>query len=530
MLSRLLSFSALHVSGVDCHLSLFAVKGFMALSHTFQSRYADEASIPNYYRSSVFCLEKLTTSGISLLQLEAKFKERIDSPDTPQGAYTASVLDRVAHIRRIAIQLGEDIARYPQLQFPPGKLLEELNYVIAAKEKELLETKKQSKNKESAQVCDQFLYGICSRGVTCSFSHTTDALVSWLEHWLAKQVLEHGDSSLTITESFGPEAWFLLFDLIAKQGSFHSLVLRGSNRDGLKVLIQAIRSNAIPSLQFLDIGKNNLGEIFGRGILKLSKAMGYNSTICGLCIGHNSLGAAGALSLCDSLYRSQSSLVQTLNLQSNGISSADPAFNYFCSSLAENVTLRKLSLAANDLGPDGTKKVLDAIESMESLEFLDLSSTGMGDSGVAHLAKFLAETDVGERLRLLNVSWNKMSHEGCGALCDAILQHKSIEILRMHYNIGIGRKGAMSISELLRNCTSLSVLDLRWTALGDDGVSTIMEGLGANNTIREIALYGNELSAQAEASFLDRMKKRQLTANPHLPPGVEPLTRGDESW
>jgi len=100
-----------------------------------------------------------------------------------------------------------------------------------------------------------------------------------------------------------------------------------------------------------------------------------------------------------------------------------------------------------------------------------------------------------------------------------------LQCLKLHYNLSLGRKGALAVAQLLKAETALTSVDLRWTSLGDEGLASLQEALMANRNVLEIPVVGNELDQRGQEALALRLKKRMERG---LPPGV--ITPGMCAW
>jgi hypothetical protein len=487
----------------------------MFQSVTFAQQNSDNLPVPNMYRTSVAALEKAGTSSITLAILQHKVRDVVEDAKLPK--YGDLVLEKVAHIKRIAAQLGECVEDYPALHFGPGRLLDEMNALIQRKEQALLANKSRKMNRTNIPLCEDFLHGCCTRGVTCNESHTVDSLNTRVAKILEDDVGERGSVVLTILERYGPEAWAVLCDQI-KTKAFESLVLRNADRDAISAVAGAIKANALATLKFLDVSHNQIGSFYPRGVLRMAKAIPASPTLTGLSLSHNSLGASGALCIAQSLGET----ITALNLSANGIALFDGAFVHFCDALQRAKNLKKLSLAQNGLGHEGVRRLLHSLtQGQIQLEFLDLFQTQCGDHGCAALVPFLG-SEAGANFRAINVGWNKVTFEGVVQLCSVLDSHKKMEILRLHYNFGVGRKGAIALADLIKKNQCLAVIDLRWTSLNDDGVATLSESLVASRSLREVLLDGNDLDSRTLSLVSEKMTRKV--------PGPGAVQVEDEVW
>lgn len=366
----------------------------------------------------------------------------------------------------------------------------------------------------------------------------------------------------TALHTLGREAWLLVLKVLQEVGGFESIVVRACDASAARALSSCVRSHSIDALRVLDLSRNRLGSSSSRGVLKLAQALAVNQSLECLSMAYNELGAAGCYAVAEAIASNEDSRIVAINFGGNGIVHFDGAFSFLCTALAGCVNLKKLGLAHNNLGPEGVRKLLsvlsaahvhpqgasndlDAVspaslgdgaaspsptsainsqpstagaartssfcgsgqqQQQQQIECLDLFATQCGDSGVNAVTQFVSKPQAAA-LRYVNVGWNHISFEGAIPLCGALEALPRLEVLNLAYNHGIGRKGSIAIGELVKKSTTLRQLDLRWTALGDDGAATIAEAMTVGSPLRCVALYGNDLDPRTEAMIVERQRK-----------------------
>jgi Leucine-rich repeat (LRR) protein len=521
-------------------------------------------------------LHSMNTSTLSIATLCGRVGDVPNDPRFPR--YGALVEERLEHLKRIADQLGEDIAEYPHLVFRPGGLTEELGALIRKKEDCLAERKAQNQqDSANIRLCREYYHGRCDRGVTCGDSHTDGHLEAHIRQVVRgllglSDVGDEGAATVssamgvesrvyTVLHALGREAWALTMKVLQDVGGFRSLVVRACDAPAAKALSTCLRRNTLESLRVLDISRNRLGSTSPKGVLKIAAALAVNSTLESLSIAYNDLGAAGCYALVEAISSNHSSAVTALNLAGNGMVPQDGAFGVLCGAIGRCVKLKKLSLAHNHIGPEGMKKIfatlgaaepaplstpsqkegaasnggdnsgstvpspashalnssahsivelpssLQHLQQQQQLECLDLCATQCGDSGVIALSQFLVKPQA-SALRYLHLGWNHITYEGTLPLCVALEATVHLEVLHLSYNLGIGRKGSIGLCELMKKCSTLRKIDLRWTSLGDDGAATIAEAMTVGtSSLRSVLLYGNELDSRTEAMIVERQRR-----------------------
>ena len=61
--------------------------------------------------------------------------------------------------------------------------------------------------------------------------------------------------------------------------------------------------------------------------------------------------------------------------------------------------------------------------------------------------------------------------------------------------------GAICLAELLKVNNSLQQLDIRYNGVGDDGISSIADGLQHNNTLKNLNVSACEFSVEGITSY-----------------------------
>ncbi|XP_065184901.1 uncharacterized protein LOC135815516 [Sycon ciliatum] len=185
------------------------------------------------------------------------------------------------------------------------------------------------------------------------------------------------------------------------------------------------------NLTFMGIGD----EYIGRLEKHLSSLTGYESLSCG----QNRLTSVGMVPLANVLCFNRS--IQALDLSSNQID-ADGLATIVSAVEANgpNRTLRYLSLQGNPLATagmgDGQWQRLEhtlrrLISRCPNLELIGLHSTGIGDRGVAVLAKYFPRRS---SLRWLSLAQNGLTDTGIKYLCERLATDRTLRILDLSFN------------------------------------------------------------------------------------------------
>ncbi|KAJ3178300.1 hypothetical protein HDU87_003612 [Geranomyces variabilis] len=161
--------------------------------------------------------------------------------------------------------------------------------------------------------------------------------------------------------------------------------------------------------------------------------------------------------------------------------------------LGNNNTLKELDLTNNAIEADfeGSADIADMLQFNNSLQTLILKGNYnlIGDLGAVALGAGVAGND---GLRDLNLAWNRIRHKGVAGFLAGLKDNAVITTLNLEAS-GIGDTGSSVASFLVRN-SSIQVLNLRRTRLGDASLIPISKALEQNYSLRELDLSDNPWS------------------------------------
>ena len=102
----------------------------------------------------------------------------------------------------------------------------------------------------------------------------------------------------------------------------------------------------------------------------------------------------------------ESTVLEELYLNYNELTLAD---GNLTNAIANNTTLRKLSLFDNDISSEGIKHLADALKESNTLQILYLHNNNIGDDGAKYIADMLI---VNKSLRKIDLSYNNITNKG----------------------------------------------------------------------------------------------------------------------
>jgi hypothetical protein len=443
----------------------------------------------------------------------------------------------------------------------------------------------------------------------------------------------------TATVALGQETWAVIVDILRSSKWTESkpavsrIVARKVTKSAMVVLCPMLQHNWLSSLAVLDLSKSALPP---KSVMKLASALPSNTSLMELNLSHCQLGLGGALVILRAaaagvraganpvsamaMATAPVSRLIALNLASNGIDPADPAFPHFCAAFVEAASrLEKISLADNSLGADGVKRLCRGLMERfpmnqthrtsyfslfpRTLRFMNLACNRLGDHGFTAIADLIQSTSIGRDLLFVDLSWNKAGVDGIAALCNAVINSSAVretqsptnaaitgaasshsttpandneglgvdssgikaltintrmdepdetpvgralprspnasmsqsptalpastqlQALRLQYNLNFGRKGALSLAQMIKSNTTITSVDMRWTSLSDEGGLTINEALMNNKSILDLGVVGNDFEQRTLDSIASRLRNRNKNG---LPEGV--ITAGECVW
>lgn len=220
-----------------------------------------------------------------------------------------------------------------------------------------------------------------------------------------------------------------------------------------------------------------------------------------------------------------------LNLEFNGIGPSQQDFSEFIASLQECLShIEKLSLAGNALLHDGASRLfpswrINTIPTINrnnnlvmstpssnqinfcAIQYLDVAGCGLGDRGVNVLCETIRMN--GNNVKYLNVGWNGITADGAAVAVSDLLRQKNsmLKCLRLDYSPQFGRRGAILISQAIKENTVIRRLDMRWCYIGDEGALAILDSLGTsrNTSLAVLKCDGHEVDSRTRDALDERL-------------------------
>ena len=206
----------------------------------------------------------------------------------------------------------------------------------------------------------------------------------------------------------------------------------------------------------------------------------------------------------------QSRLVCTLGkhlrLKTLNMPYVKPAELFF-DALTVNTSLNGLDLSENGVGETGAASLSQALTANSSLTSLDLSSNTIGEAGATFLSQALTANS---SLTSLDLSRTGIGDSGATSLSQALTANSSLTSLNLSYN-SIGKTGAASLFQALTANSSLTSLDLSRNRIGNIETASPFQVSTANSSLTSLGLNGNSIDDSGATSL-----SQALTTNSSL--------------
>ena len=228
------------------------------------------------------------------------------------------------------------------------------------------------------------------------------------------------------------------------------------------------------------------------------------------------LGPEGCRRVTQALQNNQQ--VRSVLLGTDGIGDAGAAS--LSELLITNSSIEIVYLGCNGITADGAESLAAALSQNTNVHGLWLKRNPIGDRGVEAIARLLRRNHA---IRVLDLVNTGIGLRGIQSLCHVLKYEKcSIERLYLGGN-SLDEESAAELALMLRHNNRLQSLLLNVGCLGDHGTNAIAEGLKENTTLRELGLASNGVTARGSACLMSA-----LTSHPslvHLDLGYSPSTK-----
>jgi hypothetical protein len=179
----------------------------------------------------------------------------------------------------------------------------------------------------------------------------------------------------------------------------------------------------------------------------------------------------------------------------------------FLQALGRRPALIKLELCHCPLGRGEVKELRLALRNTPCLQSLVLETCTLGSTGLAELVPALYRNT---SIKELDISDNNLIDlESATLLRDILRRNKTMTTLDLSENAFGETNGAVEcIADGLGSNSTLLKIDLSYCAMGDGGVSTLMQALGSRNaTLQKLNLGSNLISSNGAGELLETMEE-----------------------
>lgn len=142
-----------------------------------------------------------------------------------------------------------------------------------------------------------------------------------------------------------------------------------------------------------------------------------------------------------------------------------------------------LDVGENNLEPEDSKTLVNALSNCKSLETFLLDMNRLGDSGIDTLFPQILTNN--SRLTELCIAANNISEKGLDGICSPLLANHPIQRLELACNI-IGDGGVQKLCAALRNNENLIELNLEYCEISNIGAQALIDLLQVNHTLMEV--------------------------------------------
>ena len=152
-----------------------------------------------------------------------------------------------------------------------------------------------------------------------------------------------------------------------------------------------------------------------------------------------------------------------------------------------NTTLKTLKLSGNNLGEEGGKALGGILQLSHSLEELHLAGCHLGNGGIQYICQGLENAEKAPVLHYLDVSWNRLHKESAEHLAHLLECSTTLRILKMR-KTGIGDDSAVTLARALPLSFAIEELDIGENLIRDNGAVALATALKKFPRDRELQL------------------------------------------
>ncbi|NP_001413839.1 NLR family pyrin domain containing 2 [Rattus norvegicus] len=247
------------------------------------------------------------------------------------------------------------------------------------------------------------------------------------------------------------------------------LTLQGGKLDSMLHSLCKVVKNPACNLKFLSLGSCSTTAQKWDDFFPALKA---NQSLISLDLTDNNLLDKGVRLLCNT-WKQSKCILQRVSLENCHLT--EVCCKDLSSVLMVSQTLTHLSLAKNELGDNGVKKLCESLSFPKcKLQTLVLWSCNITSNGCHYLSKMLGQAP---SLKHLDLGLNRIGTTGAKFLCEALKSPRSNLKSLWLCGCSIIPTNCKDFSEILRSNKSLNTLDLSQNVMGTDAVKIFCESL-----------------------------------------------------
>ena len=263
----------------------------------------------------------------------------------------------------------------------------------------------------------------------------------------------------------------------------------------------------------------------------ISEVLKRNKSLRVLNISHNEITSEGVICLLEAMQWNKCLECLDISALNPSARLTDDFVKHLAKVFQQDNFMKELVVSHNSISAKGAICLFELLQQkryMEkhdangtlttSLQLLNLSHCDLTNDCVKHLAVALEQNN---SLKELDISHNEITYKGTICLLEALQQNKCL--LRLNVS-GLSLKGnGCTLMFLLKYTTTLQVLRLSYCGLTDKCVKYLHVGLGQNNSLKELDISHNSITAEGAIHIFESLQQNTCL----LRLNVSGLLRGD---
>ena len=187
-------------------------------------------------------------------------------------------------------------------------------------------------------------------------------------------------------------------------------------------------------------------------------------------------------------------------------------------------SLKSLNFGSTDLGDEELVEIASALRIQPQIEELNLSGNDIGRDGCVALGSIL-EGQRNPALSILNLRYNNIDDEGLHALVVGLINCHNLTSICLNGNALITEAGLRSLSTLFQSDSCrLEHLDLNLASIDNDGAVALATGLVSLPTLKKLELSGTSIGDQGLQALVGSLVNcnvlEELNLSQNLFPGL----------